>query len=881
MNASQKILLIFLVLTISAPLALAESSIFHDDIISGHSIDIDDDYTFIITLNKYANKVFVNGGDIYQSIPITECKTLGEIYRVCFYNVTWDETEEELYAEVEIFRKSPTISVTKTINQTELYIGQEAIVTLTIKNTGDNAEKVTLLDDYSKEIKIIELDGPGCFVHENTVSWSGHLDTDREKTCTFHIYATEEVHKKFAAKVRYWTGLKWETEYTASISIDVEPVVVLEYSVVREDFEVEGREFDFDDTIASADIGEEPRIIIRLTNNYHEDVDANLQITLPEGVDYLQTSSLRFNFKNASGAHESASWSSDRIERISSKKLRWSGTLTNKTKTWVLKLGTRKSGMQNIILDLDYLLEYDYGESTYSELGSREFSVADPGIVFHITVDDQSKLFSVPKRLDEEDNSIDIQSMHPYRFTVYAQNTNSFSDIKDIRFFYSRDKLADFKDKSYKLIEAGKQVIPWSLDLIPPELYTDKSYTFNFTATYTNAFGEKYLNTTEFEFNVRAFEPIEINHDAAEGFVLESREKTMFTVSLDNQRVAEIKDIFVKDIIPEEFEVIGVTSNKLKLIAEEESEVYKYEITPPVVFEKKRFNITTVVSYFDKDLNKEFNYNETSTITVIPREPSVDFTITFDEPETIYPGNLIPATLTINNQEELELIRDITIRLPIQRDIDVIGPKTLFIDRIEPEESVELKNMVWFRPKVVNDTLDLDPIVMEYYDQYGSKFYENITDESFEVEKGLISGPAVFLSTKVATAINISEPYNIILEARNLGNEEAVAVITMGDKEWSTTIPPKGLKSLEYPVRYTTAGNYTLPAPQAKIDYHGRDMYTGGSERTVEVKLLLPEMPAPEVQVEAAPVVEAAPPGETASMADIEQTLMEEKKKEE
>ena len=55
-------------------------------------------------------------------------------------------------------------------------------------------------------------------------------------------------------------------------------------------------------------------------------------------------------------------------------------------------------------------------------------------------------------------------------------------------------------------------------------------------------------------------------------------------------------------------------------------------------------------------------------------------------------------------------------------------------------------------------------------------------------------------------------------------------------------------------------------------------MYTGGTEKNVEVKLLEPETVIPEAEVEVLPQVEAAPP--SVSIEEIEEELVEEQKKE-
>jgi uncharacterized repeat protein (TIGR01451 family) len=267
--------------------ASAEESVFSDDILSGESIDIDD-FTFIITMNKYANQIFIDAGSMFQSVDILKCKKM-ETFRICFYNVTYDEEENELYADIEIFRKKPDISITKTINETEFFIGDEAEVTITLTNNGDNAEKVILSDSYPKEIEIYDVEG-GCNKHEGEVYWQGHMDADETKECTFIIKIVDELHRSLKAKVEYWDGYRWLEEYSSTVTMDVEPAITMEARIIREDFEVDGTTFDLDEDNEGGFIGETMRLLLNITSDYHDDLTIDsLDINLPSNLRFIST----------------------------------------------------------------------------------------------------------------------------------------------------------------------------------------------------------------------------------------------------------------------------------------------------------------------------------------------------------------------------------------------------------------------------------------------------------------------------------------------------------------------------------------------------------------------------------------------------------------
>jgi hypothetical protein len=837
-------------LTIFSGTAQAKTQVFSDRLLSGESIDIDD-FTFIITMNKYANAIFVDGGKIYQSVPLYTCKSM-ENFEICFDNTTYDEEDNDLYALVRISRYKPELTITKTINDTELYVGQEAEVTIKIENSEDTASQIIMTDDYPSSIEIYDMEG-GCSVHENQVYWQGHLEEGKSKECKFIMRGMKELHQSFAAHLKYWDGFKWIDKYSTSLPIDFEPVVEILSSVVREDYEVDGTTFDFEEENPGINIGETLRLLVNITNKYDDDINIkSLEINLPPDLEYKSTGSLRFNFFNASGNRSSIVWYSDRIRKVNPRQLMWDGKIsTNKTsKLFVMNLEAKRTGEQNIIINTKY--EYDDMEFTDSMYES--FSVADPGIGIRLTVDDQSRRFSAPERLDEEEDSIDLEALHPYRITVYAQNLNKYAKLQDIN-VKTYTELAGFKTIHYSEIEEEEQKIPYSLTIIPPQVPSSKEFKTNISIKYQNEYGERHENSTEFLITVVPSKDITIALDSSEGWVLDGGEETEVTVKVTNDRLVDIKNVEVKDEIDEGLHIEGVHAKKLKLNKETDTDAYKYKIKAPIVHNKTRYYINTTVSFFDPDSRQQMNYTESTLVTVEPLKPDVSLDLTLDKPTDIYPGTLIPVEYTITNNEELEIVRDLTINFPIQAEVDLVGPKTFFIDKLDPAEKVILKNLVNLRPKIVNDSLKLNMTRVVYYDNYGNMFDENSTEDTLDVNDARINGPALFLRTIVPSVVNKSAEGTVRIEVKNSGSDATTATIEQGGKSWELSIPDGTTKYIEYTIKHDVEGNYTIDDPVAKFSFQGIDAYTKGSGAIMKVMLLTG--PAANVTVEAAPIAEA------------------------
>jgi hypothetical protein len=825
------ILFLVALLTI-VPFALSKTEEFSGEILSGESIEIDD-FTFIITMNKYANAIFVDGGKIFQTVPLYSCKDMSW-FEICFDNTTYNDEENDLYAIVRVFRYKPDLSLTREMNTTELYAGQEAEVTITVNNNGDTASQVILTDDYPTGILIYDLEG-GCSVHENEVYWQGHLDGNKSRECRFLIKGTKEAHQSLAAHLKYWDGFKWVDEYSSTLKLDIEPVLLVSTAVVREDYEADEQTFDFDEENPFINVGETLRLIINLTNNFPgENMDVNyFEINLPPELVYSGTGYLRFNYLNSAGNRTSHTWNSEKITKISNTKLSWKGTISNKSKAIIIKLKAVQSGKKNAVMAADY----SYNGLHFRDSIQESFDVRNPGIAQHLTILDKSKRFSAPERLTEEEDAMDLESLHPYSFTVYIQNANKYAELKDIEARIITD-LAGFKTVKYPAIEKEGTRIPYSTEIIPPWNETSIPYKVNISIRFKNEYGETGENSTEYTLTVIPAKDIDITWDSSEGEVLFGAEETEVTVSVRNDRLIDLKEVTVKDTIDPSLHIEGVHAKTVKLNREEDTEVYTYRIRAPVVHNKTYYNITTTVSFFDPDRLLDLNFTETRQVTVEPLEPDLEFEMTYEKPETIYPGALIPVEYRLSNPEENEIIRSITINFPVQEDIDHVGPATFFIDGLEPGESFTIKNLVRMRPKEAGDSRMQNMTLFEFYDNYGNRFQKNSTPESFDVEPATISGPSIYLRTRAPAIINKSTDATIKIDVINNGTADTTASVKQGERTWNVSVAARSTTTIRYTTRYDETGNYTIPDPHATFDLQGFEAHTKGTGTNTTVLLL-------------------------------------------
>ena len=115
MDAKRGVLVILLLVLLATDASAYLTNVFTGKVKSGESIDIDD-YTIIVTLSRQ-NRLFVDAVDDFANIDLNQCGDVKNI-RVCFKNITIDETELVTYVDLEINKTEPNIEITRTISKT-------------------------------------------------------------------------------------------------------------------------------------------------------------------------------------------------------------------------------------------------------------------------------------------------------------------------------------------------------------------------------------------------------------------------------------------------------------------------------------------------------------------------------------------------------------------------------------------------------------------------------------------------------------------------------------------------------------------------------------------------------------------------------------------
>jgi hypothetical protein len=868
-NPKMLIIGAFIILIISITAASAATEVFSGNVFSGENVKVDDRVTFRVTLNKERTKLFVDGGNMYASVNLGACEEMREgIFKFCYNETDFDEDELKYYAKIKVFQKKPSVTISRTITDNEFYVGTEETITTIITASGDDAQNVTFIDNMPDAIEITETDG-NCYEYENSIyAKYNNINAGTTKTCTYKIKGKRELHQSTQAKVVYPDGFELKEVFSGTLMLDILPVIELKTGQIVEEYTSttykpknetipvmlykDTVDFEDEEENPGVFIGQQVRFAVNVSNKLDDDIKiTGINIYIPSTIKYISTTTMRVESVNSTGSKNTEVAQSDAITRIDAGLLRWTGTMsTNKSKQFLLKFDTVKSGFQGIVVKVDYT----YDKENYTEIRTEAFSVSDPGLKFSISIIPRlSELESGTFSLIDDEDTLEVESLSPQRVKLYVNNLNPYSTLKNIR-VYSDKRLFMLKPYTIANLGLSETAMTHDVNVVIPKVNISTDFEINVTATYENQFGEEHTNSTEFKISVKQFEDLIITHDSSEGNVLDGGEWTDFKVSVDNPRISNIRNVEVHDEISPGLSISGTTKKTLKLNKEEETEVYTYRITPPRVREKTYYNITTYLIYFDPDGAFVYKTNYTSTFTIYPKQPELTVTKTLSKDE-VNVGEIIDIDYEVKNDEEKDEIKDIILNFPLQDSIDTIGERRHMIQRLGPGESITLENVEKIRPKLANESLKINMTVVEYSDAYGNSFSENSTEETIKSTASEIVGSAIFIDKKVTPQLNKSQETIVKIEVKNIGTESAQVHVEDNDRVWTIDVPGKSARTLDYPISFDYEGVYELPAPIASYESQGLKMSTQGSPRTVTVSQYVPtlvEQPQAEKQTQQA-----------------------------
>lgn len=786
------IILCFLLLILYAVFVNAEVKQVYSDFIFPYETLTVDKKPFVVSLEDH-DKVMLKYGDNYFFIKRGECK---EIYnlRFCFGNTRWDIDEKKEKINLTVYSIEPVLTVTRTISKSTLLIGEEADITTIIENDeGLSAEDAFFIDTFTPEFKITDVDYP-CSIRDNSVYWKGYIKENDAKECKYTIKALDEIERSFKAKVEYYDGMEIQEEFSDAITIKVLPLLDIRTELNETDKKVY--------------VGQTFYLKINLTNKNDEDMEINyLDIYVPEGLEYIGTTREKIKIN----ATDYDYVSSARLTKIADNIYRFSSGLkkNNQSKVIIPSFKAIYVGKSNIFIKTEYETE---GKTRIKEK-IESIEVKRQEIRIHTNWEDGGEFDTGIKEL------LRVYVENPIGNNVYFKNLH----------VYFNTTLGNFSDFYIDKLNKSDSVFVLNKIITTPIVGKNTKYNFMVLVDYETEYGEEQRRSLDLDVTIKPVAGLKITHALSKSNV-ESGEEFDVEVKIKNERIEDIKNVRVSDTIHNDFSRKGVSSATININGLDEATAYKYKTKAPQVKNTTIYVFITKANYTKDNITrlaeKEFK------ITVKPKK--LDLSIKREVSTPLFQGQVANLIYTIENREE-EQIKDILFNFPLQKNYDLVGPRTYWIEKLDPYEKLVIKDRHQIRPKK-NESQALEPTEFIYKDSLDNIFRKNSSKNSFTIENSYIDGPAFIIEKNVSkNAINKSELLGIILVVRNVGKEKGKIRITDMEKVWELEVLPGEQVERHYSLLFDKAGRFVLKPAVGEYTYLGKNITTASNTQKIEV----------------------------------------------
>lgn len=569
---------VFIVLLLSMPVGIAETSIFSGWYHSGDSFTVTIDgkeqiyyisYFIYERRNDEVNKLFWKRGTQGFALKLGDCKA-DTFYKYCFEQTSWKDSSEDgklIYQhgdeypglKLAIYKFGPDIQVERTSTEgTSLNIYQDTKVSVKLTNNGDRKADVTFQDFPPSIVFMSHYYGFTKDPIHKFLQWQGYL-YPQENTLPLYYFIKPVTYEPFT--IPAFLNFTYEGKtYNATVA-------TLSFSVTKP--------WDYTTALSPSTMGLYETAMLDVTasnNDKYRTMDATIRISIPKELDILQ--------KPTSITKEGDYY-------IFQTQLE-----PEKDYSFYMTVRGGSTGIYNI----STFAELELDDELFTAKNSHALSI------------DATTL--TPK-LRLVDNS--VEGGTKVRLVAELQNMDDFQKLRDITGEVSGPLLPTQIKVADAILEEEHLEKYVDEYLTTPITNTRLEYKFWFNGTY------KLVSEEQNEFSTSAILTInpaggdhfEITIDTTEDIIARGENMTIkaFLKNLKDYSAFKV-DVF--DELPEGIKVIaGTNKNIIDLDGQEKKQVYLYMIKVPEDYLDSTFSIKTKIKF------QEYTLEQTKDITVI------------------------------------------------------------------------------------------------------------------------------------------------------------------------------------------------------------------------------------------------------------------------
>lgn len=727
-----------------------------------------------------AEKILIKFDSAIITLESGKCTAIDN-YKLCLIDV---EGRDDRKAYIEIYEAEPTLKVTRTFSKTSFFIGEEVDVSVLIENTGsEDAKGIVYEDIFPAGTIISDVKSPAYYVN-NTVFWKGDLEAGRKQDFEFTIQAVDE----FSTYQRASIFFDSETLLSGRASLKSSPCY----------------DFKSDLNTTNTSIGEKIGLNLTLANKCDDDVDVVLEIEFPYGL-------------NVKGL-----------------------TKINNVYRWETRLNANDVDVNEVEIIPFYAFELEFPikiKSTYNDVSFEKrfsdfFEIQKPRLVLRTSIDDLNQTDFEEHKLEKDSNSTEeliIKVQKPNK-NLYFKNITVNAET-NMEFGNGRKNISKYIDK----LDTVNNVNAISTILKTPAVNFEKVFFMNISAVYTTQYGQTLTQSKFYEVTVSPVGPLDVIYELGKSEINEG-EINNITVKMKNTRAIDIEGIYVQDFVIFNGTREKIRSRQVDLDEGETRTLYEYKVPAPKVPFDMPVTIETVVEYSLE--GKAYSFSKQTSFLVTPKK--LDLVIKPRFTGDCYVGQPMNMEYVVKNDEDTELIYNITLIFPLQQEFDLIGQESYVIERLSPDEQIVLAKDGRLRPKS-EGALTIRQFPVFYHDSDGNRFETSSEEEDKEIKQGYFIGPAIFMNKSLSkTDVNVSELLTVYIDIENKGEASAFVQVADDVKKWNLTLVPRERRQLSRLLVIDKPGLQTIEPAVAR--YSGmNETYTAVSNSVNVNALPVPE----------------------------------------
>jgi uncharacterized repeat protein (TIGR01451 family) len=747
-------------------------------------------YDFTIDIS--GNKVYINYDNGYYLLDSGDCESK-EITKICYNDKTYDSSKEEDKVQLKFYTVFPVISITRTIEDNSLSIGDYSTISIELENTGLRTAENIVYEEILPEILEIKQFSDDFEIIDNRIRWTGILDVGESKLLNYDIKGKKIGTTSYKATTTYNDGFTEKESSSSSLSVTVSSPQTITITT----------------NSTSISVGDMIDLDINIKNSQSSKITvSNLEIYLPDNfyVDYVD----------------------DDSTQSEENKFIWNGDLDyNESKNFDFKIRARYDGKQDILVKGNLIkdnIAADFEEDKSITVQEKELIIKTL-ITKETNIDSSTTSGITISSTDDKE----MESFQEGRFLVYVQNPYPSMTLKNMVISVNSPvaKISGISIDELKPNE-NKKVIDRTI--VAPEVKSSEKLKIITKAEFSSEYNQEYSEILEEDLVINPIKDITIKQDLSSSNP-EEGDEVKVTVSIKNNREINLYNIYVIDTIPRELKVKGLTSKTLDLNSGEEVDVYEYTVKLPFTGnETTLYLLNTTVIY--EDNIRKYTIDESSKLNAKINTPDIDFKKDISETSALI-GENVDTEYTVEN-EDTQIIKNIKIKFPYIQRAAYLDYYEYNISQIDAGDIVTISNterIIFFDNKT---SINIPETTIYYEDSFGNKYSKKSKKESIDIEHASFVQPFLVVDRIVNKTSTDEESVKTKIIIENIGEKGTEFTIFENYKIlYQSYISPGEKKEIDSYINREEYGVQIIPSAVVNFEITPRKYFALSPERSV------------------------------------------------